>query len=536
MAHARQELRLGLTGHFGSQPAALALLVTQPVSHVGQRADSAHRAAVGIAVHAQVELDVAYRPIGAPDPADHRSLAGRPREQAPVELADARVIVLMGVGQAQVGRVAGFAFEALAADAQDLETLGVALAGPGDQVPFEYADARDPGGNVQAFSERLALRLGLDPFGDVFDHRDVRGDFLPGRPHRRDRHLSPDVAAVAPAQPLGHRERSDLAALESLHLHQVGCDVVRVGQRPDVDRGDCFGRRISQQLVVFPVGASQLQGVRVGQRDAHPGLLEDRPQGVLALAQRALGLQLRGQVAGHRQAGRPPVEQDLFAQHIDLEGFAVAPLVHPVARADEPGCLRDHPLHPLADARPLLGRTHIEHGELQELLPGVTVPVQGHLVDGQELQRFEVVDPQRFGVRIEQGAVQRFALAQAFFRLPRAGRVGMGAHHAVGPAVGPVADRNAEVLDPLVAAVLAAQPILRQIGGAATADQCAEFAPGAAGVFRVQAVQPFFGGAADLVVGIAEHRLPATRIAGLFGLDVPLPDPGAGALEQSVPA
>ena len=101
---------------------------------------------------------------------------------------------------------------------------------------------------------------------------------------------------------------------------------------------------------------------------------------------------------------RLPVGEDEGVRHdLHLDEGAVLRPVAPDPRLVEPLA---HPCDVLQQRRDVLGRADVLDGHPQELLAGVAVPPDGGVVDRQEGEGFQVVDPHRMRVGFEQQPVR----------------------------------------------------------------------------------------------------------------------------------
>jgi len=106
-----------------------------------------------------------------------------------------------------------------------------------------------------------------------------------------------------------------------------------------------------------------------------------------------------GDILGENQLRLPVGEGEGVRHDLHLdEGAALRP-VAPDPRLVEPLV---HPCDVLQQRRDVLGRADVFDGHPQELLAGVTVPPDGGVVDRQEGERFQIVDPHRVWIVLKQ--------------------------------------------------------------------------------------------------------------------------------------
>ncbi len=144
---------------------------------------------------------------------------------------------------------------------------------------------------VLAGGQRLRRRVAL---ADVLNH----GDEVPGLArlgaHQVDRQVDPDDGAVLAEVPLLHRVGGDLAGHQLADVLQVRVQVVGVGDVLESARQQ-FLRRIADD-VAQPLVDAQPAAVEPHLRHPDRGLLEQRPEGLLALLQ---GMLRGGDLHGH---------------------------------------------------------------------------------------------------------------------------------------------------------------------------------------------------------------------------------------------
>ncbi|MNE52147.1 hypothetical protein D3C80_1468050 [compost metagenome] len=112
----------------------------------------------------------------------------------------------------------------------------------------------------------------------------------------------------------------------------------------------------------------------------------------------------------------------------------------------------------------------------------------------------------------------------------------MGTGDASRLAVGKALDHLAAGQQPQPAAVLAAQALLAAVHRRAPGQAFVQGVLAAGGILRMQAVAPLLRAVADLVLGVAEQRLPRRREVQAVALQVPFPDSVADAVEGQGPA
>ena len=116
-----------------------------------------------------------------------------------------------------------------------------------------------------------------------------------------------------------------------------------------------------------------------------------------------------GHVDGDDQPRAAAGRLELERRHLGLEDRAIL-----LAMVEDPTlAVRWQHLERLAHARQLIGGTDLGDGHGQELIAREAVVRDGGLIDVDEAQRLEVVDPHRQRVAVEELAVTLLALAQA---------------------------------------------------------------------------------------------------------------------------
>ncbi len=115
------------------------------------------------------------------------------------------------------------------------------------------------------------------------------------------------------------------------------------------------------------------------------------------------------------------------------------------------------------------------------------------------------------------------------------GDVGVGAHHAQRPPVVVAPDHHAPREHPLPAAVLATHPVFVAVHRGAPLEMRLPVGPHLLQVVGVGAAVELGGQVAQVVALVTEHALDAVGQKFLAGLQVPVPDPVARALQRELP-
>lgn len=204
------------------------------------------------------------------------------------------------------------------------------------RIELPAAEAGDALGRLQAVALQLERLLRLVPRRDVLHHRDMVIRRLTGRPQRRDAEVHPDDVTVLVNQALVHRELADVAALERLHLLQVGRQIVAVGDAHEIERQH-FVAAVADDGAVLRVHVDEASEPAVDAGDTDAGLLEHGPHARLAVAQRCM---LRLQFQRHVVDRTADLRQFVAAAHgntrIQLPAANGAHRVDQSLRAAEP--------------------------------------------------------------------------------------------------------------------------------------------------------------------------------------------------------